>query len=239
MNYLDMCNEVLIRMREREILAVDHPDNDPQQKLVTRFVKDAATLVERSHTWNSSRKIWILDLAHEVYKYRLNGFAEQSSIYLARYDAGAPLQERSADWMARQRRQMGTPQWYAPSHVSDHSVELHVYPRPDNTFGGSGDVFEYSVAEFGENAGTQYASPTKTLFVYGYGKSQPLKNNLDEIALPNDPVMHYALAYAQRERGEAGGQNSQESFALAKQYLSDAIAWDVNNSRAEYNWVTV
>lgn len=235
MNYLQMCNEVLVRMREREIDSVSNPDNDPQQKLVTKFVQDAATLVDRSHTWNSSRKIWVLDLAHEVYKYTLKDFAEQSSISLVRYNNGASLDEVSAYWMSRQQRSQGTPSWYAPSHVNNHTVEVHLHPRPDNTFGGGGNVFEYTISQYGE---ASWASPEKQLLVYGYGKAKPLKNNADEIALPNDPVMHYALAYAQRERGEAGGQNSQETFALAKQYLADAISWDVNNSRREYEWVT-
>jgi hypothetical protein len=44
------------------------------------------------------------------------------------------------------------------------------------------------------------------------------------------------MAYASRERGEAGGASSMELFALAKQYLSDAISWDANNSSLEYIW---
>jgi hypothetical protein len=235
MNYLEMCNEVLVRMREREIASVVSPDNDPQQKLVTRFVKDAATLVERAHTWNANRKMWVVDLAHEVYKYTLRGCAEQSSLTLVKYDAGGVLHEVSASWMATKGRELGAPRWYAPSHVNDGCMELHVYPRPDNSFGGTGDIYEYTTAVYDY---ASFAAPEKQLFAHGYGKAQPLKNDLDDLALPNDPVMHYALAYAQRERGEAGGQNSQETFALAKQYLSDAIAWDVNNSRREYEWVT-
>jgi hypothetical protein len=235
MNYVDMCNEVLVRMREREIVNVNSADNDPQQKIVTKFVKDAVAFVERAHTWNSSRKLWVIDLAHDVYKYTLRGCAEQSSISFVKYDRGGILHEVSAGWMSSRGRKQGTPGWYAPSHVNDHSVEMHVWPRPDNTFHGTGDIFEYTVGQFGE---ASFASPEKQLFVYGYGKALPLKESADPINLPDDPVLHYALAYAQRERGEAGGQNSQETFALAKQYLSDAIAWDVNNSRREYEWVT-
>ena len=73
--------------------------------------------------------------------------------------------------------------------------------------------------------------------VFGYGQGEPLTTNDSEIVVPNEPVMHYALAMAQRERGEAGGQNSAEIFALAKQFLSDAISWDVTNSSGEYVWV--
>jgi hypothetical protein len=235
-NYLDMCNEVLVRMREEEITSVQDADNDPQQKLVTKFVNDAKALVERSHTWNASRKLWVIDLAHEVYRYSLKGAAEQSSIYLVRYDSGAPLREANSQWLARQGRQQGNPHWYAPSHVDKHTIELHIHPRPDNTFGGTGDIFEYTVGQYGVGS---FAAPDKQLFVYGYGQQETLKSDSDEIIVPTDAVMHYALAYAQRERGEAGGQNSQEVFAMAKQYLSDAISWDVNNSELEYTWRAV
>jgi len=68
--------------------------------------------------------------------------------------------------------------------------------------------------------------------------SAPMKNDDDLIRLPIDPVMYYALAYSSRERGEVGGQTSGELFALAKQYLSDAISWDVSNSELEYVWST-
>lgn len=236
MTYLEMCNEVLVRMREEEIESVKDSNNDPQQKIICKFVNDAKNLVERAHTWNATRKMWVIDLAHEVYKYTLRGAAEQSALYLVRYDSGARMVEANSRWMSQQGRQQGIPHWYAPSHVDQHSIEMHIYPRPNNSFGGSGDVFEYTVGQYGESS---YAAPDKQLFVYGYGKTEKLVDDDDLIIVPEDPVMHYALAYAQRERGEAGGQNSQEVFAMAKQYLSDAIAADINDSSAEYIWEAV
>lgn len=225
-----------MRMREDEVESVNSPDNDPQQKLVCKFVNDAKNLVERSHTWNATRKMWVIDLAHEVYKYTLRGAAEQSALYLVRYDNGARMVEANARWMDQQGRQQGVPHWYAPSHVDQHNIEMRLYPRPDRTFGGSGDVFEYTTAQYGVGS---FASPEKQLFVYGYGKTERLVNDDDKIIVPEDPVMHYALAYAQRERGEAGGQNSQEVFGMAKQYLSDAISADINDSSYEYIWEAV
>ena len=40
------------------------------------------------------------------------------------------------------------------------------------------------------------------------------------------PVMHLAVAFATRERGETGGTSAAEYFSMANKYLSDAIAMD-------------
>ena len=45
MTYLEMCNEVLVRMREEEIESVKDSNNDPQQKIICTFVNDAKTLL--------------------------------------------------------------------------------------------------------------------------------------------------------------------------------------------------
>ena len=233
MNYLEMVNEVLVRMREEEVTDVNDPENDPEQRMVCKFVNDARSLVERSHAWNALRKLWVIDLRHEKYKYRLDGHAEASTIYLVRYANGLPLQEVPSKWIESKGREMGSPSWFAPSHVSTHAVELRVYPRPSNKYTGTGNVFEYTTAEYNE---ASYPSFGNQLHVYGHGQGNRLFKNDDQILVPDDPVMNYALAFSQRERGEAGGQNSAEIFALAKQYLSDAISWDVTNSSGEYVW---
>lgn len=272
MNYLEMCNEVLVRMREQEIERVDDPMNDPQQRLVCKFVNDAKRLVENSHTWNGLRKVWVIDLAHEVHKYNLMGASEQTPIYLVRYVSGAVLKEANPRWMERKPGQNGSPHWYTLSNVHNHNVTLKVWPYPDNTFGDSHDVYEFGEAEFptthsfalGETADlydkakymkgrygvvddgsvddgsvndeSYFGSPDKTLLAYGFAHQDRLKNDEDTFLVPEDPILYYALAYAARERGEAGGASSAELFAMAKQYLSDAISWDANNSHLEYIW---
>lgn len=250
MNYLEITNEVLVRMREEEITSVADPENDPQQKLVCKFVNDAKALVERAHTWNALRKSWVIDLAQDVDRYRLTGNVEQSTIYLVRYQNGRVMSEVNGIRMEAQPSQKGTPAYYAPKTVAGNNVEINVFPTPDESFGGSGDVFEYgnsdrsinpppsaATGKFGE--ASKFGSPDKDLLVFGYGQPPMLKVNEDLLLVPQEPVIHYTLAYAQRERGEAGGQASAEVFAMAKQYLSDAIARDVENSSLEYVWEAV
>ena len=277
MTYFEMVNEVLIRMREIPIKlddgGVQSPNLDPQQRLVCKFVNDARTFVERAHTWNACRKVWVIDLAHEVSRYNLRGGTEQTTVSFIRYDDGPILQEVHQNEISSRPAHQSKPLWFAPSWVNfdqtgpitigpseynvaefgertseygrseqiirplaDKCVQIEIWPKPDNSFAGTGDVYEYTVAQFGMS---MWAPKGKMLYAYGYAQPFPLQYNEDLMIVPDDPVMHFALAYAISERGEAGGGGAQQAFALAKQYLSDAISWDANNSRGEYIWEAV
>lgn len=276
MNYLEMCNEVLVRMREMEIApeqGVLSRDLDPQQKMVLKLVNDARNFVMRAHTWNAFRTVWILDLAHGVNRYNLRGGTEQSTVSFIRYDDGPLLQEVNMHEITGRPSQQGTPRWFAPGWVNlgdaspiivppsefneseygawfsrygqenevirptnEKCVQIEVWPVPNNSYGGTGDVYKYTEAQFGLG---QWGQKGSQLFAYGYTQAPLLYADEDLMIVPDDPVMHFALAYAISERGEAGGATAQQGFALAKQYLSDAISWDVNNSRAEYIWEAV
>jgi hypothetical protein len=214
--YLEMVNEVLVRMREDEIQSVNDVENDPQQKLVCKFVNDARSFVDKSHTWNGQRKLWVVDL---------------------KAGEGEYLREANARWMSQQKQVTGSPMYFTPSYVSGHELQVRLYPIPDERHELSGEVAEYSIAEYNEaEYGGSLVNAKQTLVFEGYKASPRLERDTDKIVIPIDPVMYYALAYASRERGEVGGQSSAELFQLAAQYLSDAIAWDVNNSDMEYVW---
>ena len=241
MTYLEMVNEVLVRMREDEIASVTDPNNEPQQKLVCKFVNDARSFVDKSHTWNVQRKIWVVDLAKGMPAYTLFDSAESGSVYSCRWaGSGGRLNEANARWLSQKKQTYGTPLYYSPGYVSNHEMQIRVWPTPDEENEKGGDVAEYNIAEYNEAeySGGRISSNKTTLVLEGYKATPRLVNDNDSILLPIDPVMYYALAYSSRERGEVGGQTSGELFALGKQYLSDAIAWDVNNAPLEYLWST-
>jgi hypothetical protein len=236
--YLEMVNEVLVRMREDEIQSVNDVENDPQQKLVCKFVNDARSFVDKSHTWNGQRKLWVVDLKAGMPAYTLSSSTEAASIYTCRWAGeGEYLREANARWMSQQKQVTGSPMYFTPSYVSGHELQVRLYPIPDERHELSGEVAEYSIAEYNEaEYGGSLVNAKQTLVFEGYKASPRLERDTDKIVIPIDPVMYYALAYASRERGEVGGQSSAELFQLAAQYLSDAIAWDVNNSDMEYVW---
>jgi hypothetical protein len=64
-------------------------------------------------------------------------------------------------------------------------------------------------------------------------------NYLDiPIAAPQ-AVIHYALAYMSRERGDMGAQTVTEWYTMADRYLSDAIAHDANQHPEDLLFRTV
>ena len=239
MKYLEMVNEVLVRMREDEITSVTDENNEPQQKLVCKFVNDARAFVDKSHTWNIQRKVWTIDLAKGIPAYTLFDSSESGAAYTCRWAGkGGNLREANARWISQQKQSYGTPQFYSPGYVSNHELQVRVWPVPEDENEQAGDVSEYNIAEYNEAeySGSRIASNLTTLVLEGFKGFGRLSKDDERIELPIDPVMYYALAYASRERGEVGGQTSGELFALGKQYLSDAIAWDVNNAPLEYLW---
>ena len=94
----------------------------------------------------------------------------------------------------------------------------------------------YTEALYNGNGSYDARPPELRLIAEGYKMAHLGNHNTAIIDLPEQPILYYALALASRERGEVGGQSSIELFALSKQYLSDAISWDVSNSRGEYLW---
>ena len=236
MNYKEMVNEVLIRMREDEITSVSDKDNDPQQKIVCKFVNDAMNLVSRSHTWNAFRHVWVIDLAHGKDRYVLADGVENSAVYAVTTGKKRALQEANPRRFASDKSTMGSPAYYHTGSVNNHELVVTVSPVPDNTHEGEGNAEQYTVARFGM---ATFNDPSKTLIVSGFAQPHALKDDSDVIAIPTDPVIQYALAYAHSERGEAGGQSVMELFSIAKSSLADAISWDVNNSTGEYLWSAV
>ena len=237
MTYLELVNEVLVRMREDEIVSVKDADNDPQQKLACKHVQDAHRRVADSHTWNACRREWLVDLIHGVSKYPLKGAPQGSAIYsVTRVKPVQDLLEVNARKFAQFQPGQGSPTYYAPMSTLNGELEVQVYPTPDNTHSSTGDVNSYAVAKFGESA---FSSGQKALRVTGYAKPMPLIADDDVIRIPNAPVLDYALAFASSERGEAGGRAAVELLESARSSLGDAISWDVNNSSAEYIWESV
>ena len=240
-----MVNEVLVRMREDEIDTVSDKDNDPQQKLVCKFVQDAHEFVKGSHTWNAQRRVWTVPLLKGKANYTLPSSGQSAAIYTARYAGTSELlRDANARFLSEKKYTEGKPGLYATSMTDKNDLSIVLYPVPDEryTAGSDAKVSEYGIAEYNiaEYSGTGGGdAPSQEIAFFGYSQGPRLVDDSDDVAIPDMPVMYYALAYASRERGELGGQSTGELFALAASYMSDAISWDVNNSNLEYIWSAV
>jgi hypothetical protein len=67
----------------------------------------------------------------------------------------------------------------------------------------------------------------------------PLQFDSDKLLVPAEPVIFLAYAKALAERGEDGGMNSSEAYALFQQSLADHISNESNLYEEEFIWTNV
>jgi len=211
MNYLQLVNGVLDRLREPQTVTVLTMD-DPVVNVVKHFVNDAKRHVEAAHAWNATRNVWQFSTEAGTPAYVLDGTAGGARItQVARDDAPRHMDQWDLRAVISQRS--GSPWRWAWEGTDDTgNIMLRFDPIPDDVYGIS---------------------------VLGHRNLPDLAQDTDELRLPDQPVLYYALALAVRERGEVGGQTATELFAMAQQYISDAIALDATLSPTEFTWAVV
>lgn len=212
MTYLDICNKVLRLMREDTVSTLQAPD-DVVVELVKDFVNDARRLVEGAHDWNGLLYTWTPATAAASPYVSLTSSGKSASITTIYRDDGVRLQEvprYKMSALTARASQNDKPIYYTVSGTDTNGdIRLLLNPTP---------------------------STVATLTVDGYLKQPDLSADTDQLAVPDQPVIYYALAMALRERGEVGGQTAAEVFSLAKEYLSNAIANDVALNQYDYDW---
>lgn len=214
MTYLQIVNKVLRLMREDEIATVVAPD-DVVAALVCDFVNDAKRTVEDTHDWNILRNEITVNttaLSDFVGLTNAGKYARIESIYNVN---GVALQETTNKRLSYLKANSDTPSsphYYAVNGVDNNNdVRLKLHPTPDSI---------------------------EPLTVSVFLNQDDLAADADELLIPAQPVVYFALAFAARERGEVGGQTAAEIFGMAQKYLSDAIAKDVAMTQYEYDWYT-
>lgn len=212
MTYLQICNKVLRLMREDSVSTVQAPD-DVVVELVKDFVNDAKRLVEDAHDWNALIYEWTPTTTPTDPYVVLADSNKAANIRYVFRDDGAHMFEVTRRQMASYRAgapKEAKPVYYAVNGAdSNGDIKVLLHPTPDSAYG---------------------------LVVSGHRKQPDLSADTDSLWIPDQPVVYYALAFALRERGEVGGQTAAEVFALAKEYLSSAIANDVALNQYDYDW---
>ena len=211
MNYLQLVNGVLDRLREPQATTVRTMD-DPVVNVVKHFVNDAKRHVEATHAWNATRNVWQFSTEAGTPAYVLDSTAGGARItQVARDDAPRHMDQWDLRAVIGQRT--GSPWRWAWEGTDDAgNIMLRFDPIPDDVY---------------------------SITVLGHRNLPDLAQDTDELRLPDQPVLYYALALAARERGEVGGQTATELFAMAQQYISDAIALDATLSPTEMTWAVV
>lgn len=212
MTYLQICNKVLRLMREDDVATLQAPD-DVVVELVKDFVNDAKRLVEEAHDWNGLVAEWPVSTTAGDPYVSLPGSGKSANIsYIYRAD-GLKLQEIPTAKMAALRAQPsanGNPHYFAVSGMdANKNVRVLLHPTP---------------------------ATVMALTASGHQKQADLSADTDELEVPDQPVVYFALALALRERGEVGGQTAGEVFGMAREYMSNAIANDVALNQYDYDW---
>lgn len=202
MNYLDLVNNVLRRMRADTVTSISQND---YSALVGDIVNDAKRQVEDSWDWSHLRTDIVVPTVADTQTYSLTGSQNRATIIDAR--------NTTSNWFVRPRSQAwgrnydmvdtnptASPVWYSTEEPdSSGDTQVKFYPTPDAVYSVSFAVVQ---------------------------READLSAEGDDMSIPHMPVIHLAVAIASRERGESGGTAAAELFGIAKRILGDAIAQD-------------
>lgn len=217
MTYTDLVNEVLIRLREDTVTTIGGSrltiTDDPVVDIVKLAINDAKRTVEDAHLWSALRHDWTITTQKGVHTYPLTdakGLATIDSIYS---ESGLSL--RNVRLAHIHRKAAGNPGNNTPMYWAVNGQDLNgdVTVRLFNT---PKDAVDYTV--------------------HGFKRTPDLDQDSDQLKVPSAPVIYLAFALAARERGEAGGAQAPELFAMASTYLRDAVALDASLSDLDNDW---
>ena len=202
MTYLELVNNILIRLREREVTSVN---DSAYSKLIGQFVNDSMQEIERSWDWSALRTTLTATTISDTFSYELNNTGNDFEILNVINDTSNVFMEyRTAhefdNWYLNQIPVSGSPSYYSWNGVSsDGDTQVDIYPKPDGVYSLRFNMIK---------------------------RNTPMTSDTDTLAIPSHPVQMLAYAKAVDERGEDGGTSAQSAFATAQRVISDAIALD-------------
>lgn len=200
MTYLELVNDVLIRLREPTVATVTATS---YSTLIGKFVNDAKRQIEDAFSWNILGTTITITTSAGTYSYALTGSGQKFQV-IDVLNTTSNIAMKNIDFASMNRKQnfstpvSGIPSEYAFDGVNgSYDTKVNIYPRPDGVY-----TIPFSLSV-----------PQATL-------------TLDQtvVLVPDVLVVQNAYARALVERGEDGGLSSSEAFLLYKSMLSDYIA---------------
>ena len=210
--YLDLVNNVLIRLRETTVSSVG---DTPYSSLIGVLVNDAKREIEDAYQWNALESTIVVPTVAGQREYTLTGSGRRFRVDSILNDTeDVPMNQVDGAWLDRQyylaEVQNAAPIYYnfkGMDNNGDTKVEL--WPQPDAVY-----------------------SLRFNLFI-----PQPdLVNNADTLKVPAHLVQMLAYANAVAERGEDGGQSFSELYQKYRLALADAIALEANRYDEQVTW---
>lgn len=212
--YLELVNDILVRLREPEVTTVNE---NVLSKLVGKLLNDSKRQVEDAYNWNSLTDTLIIETLADTFGYVLNGSGLMFKVIDAQ-DITNRKTLRNIPTPLMSRYLLDDPSTGAPQYYNFNGVDV------------SGDT----KVDF-------YPIPPAGLVVYFnlYVPQGDLVHDTDTLLTPKNPVILGAVARALVERGEDGGLNSSEAYGLYRSALADAIAVESSRFIEEETWEAV
>ena len=216
MNYLELVNDVLVRLREDEVTAVT---DTPYSKLISKYVNDAKRIVEDSYEWAGLTETLTVTTANGLFNYVMTGAGQRFKVLdVINSEDNIFLQYVTTSVMNNWFLNADNTQTGSPTHYNFNGVntngdtQVDVFPIPDGVY---------------------------NVFFNIYKPQDALSANSDKLIVPSEPVIKYAYAMAVAERGEDGGLSAQEATVLADNSLADHVAIAQSRRPEEYLWHSV
>jgi len=211
--FLDMVNDVLIRLREPSVGAVNENN---LSALVGKFINDAKRQVEDAYNWNALSTTLTANTTAGIFNYSLVGTQSRFKVIEIYnktgrcYLSAKASREMTQLFLGSDVPAQGTPNYYnfnGLSSAGDTQVDL--FPVPDKTY---------------------------EIYFNLYIPQPDLVADSANMLVVREPVMLLAYARALVERGEDGGLNSSEAYSMYKSSLSDAISLEASRYPEEECW---
>jgi hypothetical protein len=214
MTYLELVNDVLVRLRESTVSTVGETT---YSSLIGKFVNDAKRQIEDSYTWNALAQTVTITTSSGVSSYALTGAGQKFRVTDAINTTSVITLDNITVADMNRKLNFGTPSQSIPSEFCYNGVDgngdtkVDLFPVPNGVYTL---LFDLIIPQANLSAD---------------GTSVKVLDYL---------VTQSAYARALIERGEDGGTNSTEAYALFRSMLSDAIALE-STRYPEDNFVAV
>lgn len=213
MTFLQAINEVLARLRESSVSAVNETE---YSTLIQKFINDAKAEVEDSWDWTALRSQVQVTTSSGTQQYTLTGAGERYKVInvLDVTNSGILSKAPSQTWMDIQTdigsTNAGSPTYYNFKGIdSNNDPYVDLYPIPNGTFTIN---FELVIPQAELSAASTV------------------------ITVPWRPVVFSAYTRAVSERGEDRGASYTELDAMYQKELSNAISLDSARHPTATDW---
>ena len=206
--YLELVNDVLTRLREPTVTTVSETSFSA---LIGKFINDTKRQVSDAYDWDAfNTPITVSTIANTTGPYSITGagvrYKTMDVINTTSFYELSPLSHANYDsfYYTTPTPTKGLPMYYSIKGVDTNGdIKVNFWPVPDAVY-----AIRFSLivpeADFSTDSST-------TL-------------------LAKEPIILGAYARALIERGEDGGLNSSEAFAMYKSCMSDLIALELARS---------